>query len=63
MRRAIANWYVGTVVLVVLGVAIGGLVFGYVWPGKPKIGVIDIPFTIINDNSAFVIGEFLELRP
>ena len=60
MRRAIANWYVGTVVLVVLGVAIGGLVFGYVWPGKPKIGVIDIPFTIINDNSAFVIGAFLD---
>ena len=60
MRRAIVNWYVGTVVLVVLGVAIGGLVFGYVWPGKPKIGVIDIPFTIINDDSSYVIGAFLD---
>ena len=63
MRRAIANWWVGTVVLVVLGVAIGGLVFCYVWPGKPKIGVIDIPFTIINDDSSYVIGFLSRLRP
>ena len=60
MWRAIANWYVGTVLLVALGVVIGGLVFSQVWPGKPKIGVIDIPFTIITDDSSFVISAFLD---
>ena len=60
MWRAIANWYVGTVLLVALGVVIGGLVFSQVWPGKPKIGIIDIPFTIITDDSSFVISAFLD---
>jgi protease-4 len=46
--------------LAVLGVVIGLWVFFYVVPGKPKIGVIDIPFTVINDDSAFVISTFLE---
>ena len=58
--RAIVNRYVGTFLLVVLGIAIGALAFLYVWPGKPKIGIIDIPFTIITDDSAYVIGEFLD---
>ena len=43
-----------------LGVAVGLLVFFYVFPGKPKIGVIDIPFTVINENSTFVITEYLD---
>ena len=60
MRRAIANWYVGAVLLAALGVVIGGLVFSQVWPGKPKIGIIDIPFTIITDDSSFVISAFLD---
>jgi protease-4 len=34
------------------------LFFGY--PGKPKIAVIDIPFTVINDRSAFEIGAMLD---
>lgn len=42
-----------------LGVAAGLLVFVYVFPGQPKIGVIDIPFTVISDDSAYVIGEYL----
>ena len=29
-------------------------------PGKPKIGIIDIPFTVISDDSAFVISAFLD---
>ena len=42
-----------------IGVAVGLLVFFYAYPGKPKIGVIDIPFTVINENSTFVISEYL----
>ena len=58
--RFASSWYVSGPVLTVLGVVIGALVFFYVVPGKPKIGVIDIPFTVINDDSAFVISTFLE---
>jgi protease-4 len=39
---------------------LGWLVFFQVYPGKPKIGIIDIPFTVITSDSAFVITEFLE---
>jgi protease-4 len=55
-----SSWYVSGPLLAVLGVVIGLWVFFYVVPGKPKIGVIDIPFTVINDDSAFVISTFLE---
>ena len=58
--RVIASWYVSGPLLAVLGIVLGTLVFFYVFPGKPKIGVIDIPFTIINDNSSFVISAFME---
>ena len=36
------------------------MVFVYAFPGKPKIGVIDVPFTVISDDSAYVIGEYLD---
>ena len=42
-----------------LGIAAGLLIFIYVFPGTPKIGVIDVPFTVITDDSANVIGEYL----
>ena len=58
--RIASSWYVSGVVIAVLGIVIGAWVFFYVFPGKPKIGVIDIPFTVINDDSAFVISTFLE---
>ena len=60
LRRFATSWYVSVVVLGALSIAIGYLVFFHVFTGKPKIGVIDIPFTVINDNSAFVIGAFLD---
>lgn len=58
--RFFSSWYVSGPLLAVLGVVIGAWVFFNVYPGKPKIGVIDIPFTVINDDSAFVISTFLE---
>ena len=60
MRRTVVNWYTGSVFLALLGVLIGGLVFFYLGPGKPKIGIIDIPFTVITDDSAYIIGAFLD---
>ena len=54
-----ANWITIAVVMVALGIAAGLLVFVYVSPGQPKIGVIDIPYTVITDDSAYVISEYL----
>ena len=55
----ITNWITIAVVMVALGIAGGLLIFVYVSPGQPKIGVIDIPYTVITDDSAYVISEFL----
>ena len=55
----LSSWYFIAPVAVILGVAIGLAVLLYALPGKPRIGVIDIPFTVITDDSAFVITEFL----
>lgn len=53
------QWYVLATALAGLGIAGGLLIFIYVFPGTPKIGVIDVPFTVITDDSAYVIGEYL----
>jgi len=46
--------------LAIIGVVIGAAVFLNVYPGKPQIGVITIPFTVINEDSAFVITSYLD---
>ena len=56
----IGTWYVSTILLAVVGLVLGSAVFFYAYPGKPKIGVINIPFTVINDRSAFEIGAMLD---
>ena len=58
--RFASSWYVSTVVAVALGIVLGYFIFFEVFPSKPKIGIIDIPFTVLDDNSAFVITAFLE---
>ena len=58
--RLASRWYVSTLVLGGLGIILGSMVFFNVWPGKPKIGVINIPFTVITDRSAFQIAALLE---
>lgn len=54
------SWYVSLLVIAALGPLLGLLVFFQVYPGKPQIGIIDIPFTVITADSAFVITEYLE---
>ena len=56
----IGSWYVSTILLAVLGLIVGSAVFFYAYPGKPKIGVITIPFTVITDRSAFEISAMLD---
>ena len=56
----LTNRYFAALFLTGLGVAAGLLVFFYAFPGKPKIGVIDIPYTVISGDSTFVITEYLD---
>ena len=56
----LTNRYFAAVFLAAVGVAVGLVVFFYAFPGKPKIGVIDIPYTVISEDSTFVITEYLD---
>ena len=58
--RIASSWYVSLLFVVAVGIVIGYFVFFEVYPGRPKIAVIDIPFTVITDDSAFVIDAFLD---
>ena len=58
--RLASNRYASIVLLSILGIGLGYAFFFFVYPQKPKIGVIDIPFTVINDRSASTIVSYLE---
>ena len=49
--RLFSSWYVSGPLLAVLGIVVGAWVFFNVYPGKPKIGVIDIPFLMTKAES------------
>ena len=60
VKRALTSWVVIVAVMIGLGVAVGALIFVYVSPGRPNIGVINVPYTVINENTAYVLGEYLD---
>jgi protease-4 len=60
LLRALTSWYFAAPAAVILGLVIGGVVFFFVAPGKPSVGVINIPFTVIDEGSAFVISRHLD---
>ncbi|PKB73520.1 MAG: hypothetical protein BZY75_01505 [SAR202 cluster bacterium Io17-Chloro-G7] len=60
LGRLASKWYISTSIIIGLGIILGSMVFFNVWPGKPKIGMINIPFTVITDRSAFEIASMLE---
>jgi len=60
IARFFLSWYVALPALAVVGIVLGYLVFFNLYPGKPQIGIITIPFVVINDDSAFVIGSYLD---
>jgi protease-4 len=59
LRRVLTSWYVVAPVAAIVGLALGAMVFIYATPGKPNIGVIDLPFIVITDDTAFIISEFI----
>ena len=52
LGRFLASWYVAGPALAIAGIVIGYAVFFHAFPGKPKIGVIDIPYTALSEDSA-----------
>lgn len=54
------RWYAVPVLVIGLGIAAGVLVFIYLFPGRPQVGVIEIPYTVLNEESAWAIGEYLD---
>ncbi|MFB3119021.1 MAG: S49 family peptidase, partial [Stenotrophomonas maltophilia] len=60
IARFFLSWYIALPALAVVGIVLGYLVFFNLYPGKPQIGIITIPFVVINDDSAFVIGSYLD---
>ena len=60
LRKVLTGWYVVVPLLAILGIAAGALTFAYAFPGKPQIGVIDIPFTVLTEDSASAIGEHID---
>ena len=58
--RVASRWYVSGLLLGSLGIILGSMVFFFAWPGKPKVAIIDIPFTVITERSAFEIDALLD---
>ena len=59
-RAVLARWYVAAVLVTALGIVGGSLFFFKVFPGRPQVGVIDVPLVVIGDDTAFVIGEMID---
>ena len=60
LRKVLTAWYVVAPLLAALGIVVGVWTFANATPGQPKVGVIDIPFTVITEDSAYVIGRLLD---
>ena len=58
--RVLTSWYFLAPAAIVVGVVVGAVVLATNFPTKHNIGVIDIPFTVITDDSAYVITQYLE---
>ena len=59
LRKVLTSWYFIVPFMAGLGIVVGALIFVYSFPGKPKIGIIDIPFTVLTEESSYVIGEYV----
>ena len=57
--RVLSSWYVLAPSAIIIGLVIGAVVLVNTVPTKHNIGVIDIPFTVITDDSAYIISEYL----
>ena len=60
-KRILTSWQFIAAALAGLGLAAGALIFVYVYPGAPRIGVITIPAaTVLSADTAYVIGQYLD---
>ena len=60
LGRILVSWYIAGPVLAIVGLAVGYAVFFNIFPGKPKIGVIEIPYTGLSEDSAAIITAYLQ---
>ena len=60
IRSLLSRWYVVGLGLTIVGILAGAFAYFNFYPGKPQIGVITIPFTVINEESAFVVTSYLQ---
>ena len=58
--RGVTRWYIASLILIAAGVVVGYFFFFNAFPGRPQVAIIDIPFTVINEDSAFFIGKMLD---
>lgn len=58
--RLLTRWYISSVLLAGIGVLIGYVVFFHIFPGTPEIGIIDIPGTVLTQETASIIGDYLD---
>ena len=57
--RSLTGWYVLVPVAVIVGLVVGTLAFVNTMPPRANIGMIDIPFTVITDDSANMLNRYL----
>ena len=57
--RALSSWYFLAPAAIVIGLVIGAVALVNASPTRHNIGVIEIPFTVFTDDSAYIIGEYL----
>ena len=60
VRELFVSWFVVVPVMLGLGIATGVLIFVYATPGKPQIGVIEVPSTVITERTAFAISQYID---
>jgi protease IV len=60
LGKIATRWFIAVPVLVALGIVLGALVFFNIFPGKPQIGIITIPFIVINEDSAYFISAYMD---
>jgi len=58
--RLTFRWFMLGPIMIGLGIVLGLYLFFTVLRADPKIGIIDVPFTVITENSAFFISQMLD---
>lgn len=60
LGRALSRWYIAVPLMAVVGIVIGAVAFFSVFSGRPQIGVITVPYTVINEESAYVLTSYMD---